>query len=173
MTANAAILERSYDHFVNNFENSSIENYFGINTNDNSKLKISISELKKSRFRFIPTKITLHIQFFKNENSYNFNNLPIEIIREIQEYGNHFIDMEIDIYFPNQYPFTPPLWRLKKIKHNIKLEQPLSIKEYYSNIIKNHNKQNTIGWSAATKIELDILEFILKINHFEYLFYDS
>ena len=136
-------------------------------------MKISISELKKRRFIKKPTKITLHIQFSKNENIYNFNNLPIEIIRQIQEYGNHFIDMKIDIYFSNQYPFVQPLWCLKKIKHNIKLEQPLSIKEYYSNIINNHNNQNKKCWSAATKIETDIVEFIRKINHFEYLFYNS
>jgi hypothetical protein len=100
-------------------------------------------------------------------------NLPIEIIRQIQEYGNHFIDMEIDIYFPNQYPFIQPLWCLKNIKHNVKVQQLVDINEYYSNIINNHNKQNAASWSPATKIETDIVEFIRKINHFEYLFYDS
>jgi hypothetical protein len=164
MTTNTGIVERSYTLFVNNLQNSSIEKYFGINTINNSKLKISISKT---------TKITLHIQYFKCENMYNFNNLPIEIIRQIQEYGNHFIDMEIDIYFPNQYPFIQPLWCLKNIKHNVKVQQLVDINEYYSNIINNHNKQNAASWSPATKIETDIVEFIRKINHFEYLFYDS
>jgi hypothetical protein len=173
MTANTAILKRSYDHFVNSFKNSSIEKYFGINTSNSSKLKISISKLEKTDCIKNPTKITLRIYFFKSENIYNFNNLPIEIIREIQEYGNHFIDMEIDIYFPNRYPFIQPLWCLKNIKHNIKLEQPINIENYYYNIINNHNNQNKKCWSAATKIETDIVEFIRKINHFEYLFYDS
>jgi hypothetical protein len=115
----------------------------------------------------------LRIYFFKSENIYNFNNLPIEIIREIQEYGKHFIDMEIDIYFPNKYPFIRPLWCLKNIIHNIKLEQPINIKNYYYNIINNHNNQNKKYWSPANEIEKDILGFIIKINHFEYLFYDS
>lgn len=173
MTTNTGIVERSYKLFVNNLNNSPIEKYFGINTINKSKLKISISRLKKLHFIKKTTKITLHIQFFKNENMYNFDDLPIEIIHKIQEYGNHFIDMEIDIYFPNQYPFIQSLWSLKDIKHNIKLEQSVSIKEYYSNIINIHNKQNTASWSPATKIETDIVEFIRKINHFEYLFYDS
>jgi hypothetical protein len=207
---NAGILERSYDQFINNIKDSSIEKYFGINAVNNSKLKIYILKIKhlyQRRFETAPlrgaivqtvtgnlvevssaerieifngvncikkpTKITLNIQYYKNEKFYNFNNLPIEIIRQIQEYGDHFIDLEIDIYFPNQYPYRRPIWRLSNIKHNIKLEQPLSLKEYYNYIINNHNKKNKIYWSPATKIETDIVEFIQKINHFEYLFYDS
>lgn len=170
---NAVILERSYDQFINNIKDSSIENYFGINAVNNSKLKISISKIKHLQCIKMPIKITLNIQYFKNEKFYNFNNLPIEIIRQIQEYGDHFIDLEIDIYFPNQYPYKRPVWRLSNIKHNIKLEQPLSLKEYYNYIINNHNKKNKIYWSPATKIETDIVEFIQKVNHFEYLFYDS
>jgi len=173
MTVNAGILDRSYAHFVNNLKKLSIENYFGIDTNDNnSKLRIFMSKLKKSNLIKKPTKITLHIHFFKYENVFNFNNLPIEIIREIKEYGNHYIDMKIDICFPRNYPFVEPLWCLKSIKHNIKLEQPLNIKDYYNYIIDNHNKINKKNWSAATKIESDILEFLRKINHFDYLVYD-
>jgi hypothetical protein len=170
---NAGILERSYEQFINNIKDSSIEKYFGINADNNSKLKISISKIKNLQSIKNPTKITLNIQYFKNEKIYNFNNLPIEIIRQIQEYGDNFIEMEIDIYFPNQYPYITPIWSLKNIKHNIKLEQPLSIKEYYNYIITNHNIKNKIYWSPATRIEADIIEFIQKINHFEYLFYDS
>jgi len=170
---NAGILERSYEQFINNVNDSSIEKYFGIKTINDSKLKISISKMKKIQSINIPIKITLNIQYFKNEKLYNFNNLPIEIIRKIQEYGDHFIDMEIDIYFPNEYPYIRPIWWLSNVNNNVKLEQPLSIKEYYNYIINNHNNNNKIYWSPATKIETDIIEFIRKINHFEYLFYDS
>ena len=170
---NKGILERSYNQFINNIKDSSIEKYFGINTVNNSKLQISISKLTNLQCINIPIKITLNIQYFKNEKTYNFNNLPIEIIRKIQEYGDHFIDMEIDIYFTDQYPYVTPIWNLSNIKHNIKIEQPISIKEYYNYIINNHNKNNKIYWSPATRIEADIIEFVQKINHFEYLFYDS
>jgi hypothetical protein len=171
---NAAIIDRRYEQFINNFKNSSIEKYFGINTSNNSKLKISVSKLEKTDCIKNPTKITLRIiSIGKNKNIYNFNNLPIEIMLKIQEYGNHFVDMEIDICFSNQYPFDQPLWYLKNINHNIKVEQQLSIEEYYNYIINNHNNQNKKYWSPANEIEKDILGFIIKINHFEYLFYDS
>jgi hypothetical protein len=170
---NAGILERSYEQFINNIKDSSIEKYFGITTINNSKLKISISKMKNLQSINFPIKITLNIRYFKNEKIYNFNNLPIEIIRKIQDYGDNFIDMEVDIYFPKEYPYIRPVWCLSNIKHNIKLEQPLSIKEYYNYIITNHNKKNKIYWSPATKIEADIIEFIQRINHFEHLFYDS
>jgi hypothetical protein len=170
---NTGILERSYEQFINNIKDSSIEKYFGINAVNNSKLKISISKIKNLQSIKKQTKITLNMQYFKNEKIYNFNNLPIEIIRQIQEYGDNFIDMEIDIYFPKQYPYIRPIWRISNIKHNIKLKQPLTVKEYYNYIINNHNNNNKIYWSPATKIETDIIEFIQKINHFEYLFYDS
>ena len=173
MIANAGTLERRYERFVNNCKKSTIEKYFGINTDSDSNLEIEISKLKISHAIKKNTKITLDIHYFKkNKIIYNFNNLPIEIIRKIQEYGDYYIDMEIDVYFPNEYPFVQPLWCLKNIKHNIKVEQLVNIKEYYSNIISNHNKQNETNWSPATELEKDILEFILKINHFEYLFYE-
>ena len=66
-----------------------------------------------------------------------------------------------------------PVWLLQNIKQNVKVQQLVDINEYYSNIINIHNKQNAESWSPATKIETDIVEFIRKINHFEYLFYDS
>lgn len=155
-------LDRSYLSFTKNLQNNSIENYFDIAPPDNSKINITISKI-------VDNNMVLNIKFIKREYFYNLNNLPMEIIKIIHSYGNYYIDITLNIVFPEQYPFDRPLWALSKIHHNIELEQALDIEDYYKCIIQNHNKPPEKYWSPATTIEKDILEFIQKINHFEYL----
>jgi hypothetical protein len=70
--------------------------------------------------------------------------------------------------YPLNYPFNPVVWSLHSIiiKEDI---QQFDIEEYYTNIISNHNSQYTHSWCPAYYLEKDMLEFIQKINHFEYI----
>jgi hypothetical protein len=52
------------------------------------------------------------------------------------------------------------------VKHSLKI----NLYEYYKYIVDSHNEIMKHSWSPAIKIDVDILYFILKINHFEYLF---
>ena len=83
-------------------------------------------------------------------------------------YGD-VLKLDCTITYPETYPFCPPVWTLLKIiiKEDI---QSIDLKEYYENIVSNHNIQYAFNWSPLIRLEKDILDFIQKINHFEYIF---
>ena len=93
--------------------------------------------------------------------------MPINIISIIASYSYSFISIETRIYFPNNYPFDPPIWRLVNVKTNINTS--IDLRSYYKYIVNNHNKQYKKYYSPAISIDIDLLDFIQKINHFEYL----
>lgn len=96
--------------------------------------------------------------------TYEFASLPIELSNIIAEYNTYFVNLEIKITFPDSYPFCPPIWSLQEAKYNVSIPD-----DYYANIIENHNHHYEYDWSPAISIEKDILYFIQKINHFEYI----
>jgi hypothetical protein len=61
------------------------------------------------------------------------------------------------------------MWELYSIDYNCTIDQ-IHIPGYYNYLIENHNHQNNLDWSPAIRLETDILELILKLNHFKYLF---
>jgi len=157
------ILNKRYSHFTEKIQNNSIENYFGIKNDQGQKLKVELSRTEERKF-------VLHVKYIKKCDTFNFN-LPIEIINTISSYGNHYIDLTMEISFPTCYPFQGPTWRVIQIQHNI--QHSLDLTKYYKYVTRNHNKQYNDYWSPAVDIEKDILDFIRKINHFDYLFEQS
>ena len=159
------IATKRYLHFISNLQGKSIQDYFDIkieqfNSSD-YKLNFTINKVDED--------ILLNVLFIKKCTLFNFT-LPIELIRIINSYANDKIDITFKITIPCSYPFTPPYWMLIRVKHNFVIEQSLSLEEHYKFIIKIHNFCNDKKiWSPATDIEKDILLFISRINHFEYL----
>ena len=155
---------------VNDFTNiinlhGSLEKYFGI-TNENGiefKTKINIQTLDG----FNQFEINLDIIIINNYKIYNLNNLPLDINSLIASYYTpNYIHLKIQITSPEDYPFNPPIWKIMSVKHSLKI----NLYEYYKYIVDSHNKIMNHSWSPAIKIDVDILYFIAKINHFEYLF---
>jgi hypothetical protein len=155
---------------VNDFTNiinlhGSLEKYFGI-TNENGikfKTKINIQTLDG----FNQFEINLDIIIIHNNKIYNLNNLPLDINSLIASYYTpNYIHLKIQITSPEDYPFNPPIWKIIDVKHSLKM----NLYEYYKYIVDSHNKIMKDSWSPAIKIEVDILYFISKINHFEHLF---
>jgi ubiquitin-protein ligase len=155
---------------VNDFTNiinlhGSLEKYFGI-TNENGiefKTKINIQTLDG----FNQFEINLDIIIIHNYKIYNLNNLPLVINSLIASYYTpNYIHLKIQITSPEDYPFNPPIWKIMSVKHSLKI----NLYEYYKYIVDSHNKIMNHSWSPAIKIDVDILYFIAKINHFEYLF---
>jgi ubiquitin-protein ligase len=152
-----SIIDRQYSYFNNVVEkHGSAAEYFGIDT-----LNINYS-------RTTTMSMQLDIRFVKKGEPFNFN-LPIELIRLISSYSDHYVDISVKILFPKSYPFRPPVWLLKEVKHNIKHES-LDIKKYYKHIVHNHNTEYGRYWYPSMSIEKNILMFIERVNHFEYLF---
>ena len=83
-------------------------------------------------------------------------------------YGD-VLKLDCTITYQETYPFSPPVWTLVNIviKEDI---QSIDLKEYYENIVSNHNLQYTVNWTPSIRLEKDVLDFIQKINHFEYIF---
>ena len=154
--------------------NNSLEDYYGIqnnnnnnnnnndNDNDNNNTQLKIKYTRKET-----NKIELKIQIEKSQH-YEFMNLPEEINSLISEYCTTIIHIQLELLFPDNYPFMQPNYSFVNVKHNIS-NPPINIEEYYKYIIDNHNNLYKRDWSPAIHISVDILEFIQKINHFEYL----
>jgi hypothetical protein len=162
MTSNLN-LETRFNYFVEKFKNTSIENYFNIINIDNEKKeKVNITFNIKNNY------IYLNIYFFKNYNFYNILQLPDEINKEIYHYYNFdYIKLNLKIYYSHQYPFKPPIWVMVDLKHNIEI--PIDLLKYYTEIISYHNNLNHKQWSPSINIHHDILDFVQKINHFDYM----
>ena len=155
---------------VNDFTNiinshGSLEKYFGI-TNENGiefKTKINIQTLDG----FNQFEINLDIIIIHNYKIYNLNNLPLDINSLIASYYTpNYIHLKIQITSVESYPFNPPIWKIIDVKHSLKM----NLYKYYKYIVDSHNEIMKDSWSPAIKIDVDILYFISKINHFEHLF---
>lgn len=104
-----------------------------------------------------------HITCSLNKDIENIN-----INRFSISYGDVFI-LKCSIHYPPSYPLESPLWILDEciIKDDV---SSIDLKEYYNYIVLKHNLQYSRIWSPIIYLEIDILEFIQKINHFEYIF---
>lgn len=122
-------------------------------------------------FEIVPTKtdnkIILNIQVMK-QHYHDFKHLPSDISNLISEYLPEYIHICVEITFPYDYPFKRSIYTLLSTKSNL-VNFPLSINRYYATIVDNHNLQYKREWTPAMDIDKDILYFICRINHFEYL----
>jgi hypothetical protein len=162
---------------VNDFTNiinlhGSLEKYFGI-TNENGiefKTKINIQTFDEvNEFNDVNKlfEINLDIIIIHNYKIYKFNNIPLEINSLIASYYTpNYIHIKIQIQSDEFYPFNPPIWKIVDVKHSLKM----NLYEYYKYIVDSQNKIMKHSWSPAIKINVDILYFISKINHFEHIF---
>ena len=120
------------------------------------KLETDIGNRLLSEYFNISPLITIKIK----EPSIHKHNIIIQ-------YGD-ILKIKIDIDYPNDYPFTPPKWVLK---YSIFKEEFHSfyLSDYYQYIINTHNNQYDLYWSPVIMLEKDILIFVTRINHFEYI----
>ena len=138
----------------------SYSNYFGLN----DRFEIVVREKQNSQ-----DTIELEIEYRQNVKKYiDFNNLPDVLCQEINSYLGNYISAVFSIIHPYRYPFNPPIWYLDTIIHNIGAPN-IDIREYISYVVNNHNNQYERDWSPVIDISKDILEFIQKINNFEYM----
>jgi ubiquitin-protein ligase len=158
----STFLQTRIDRFINKFQDISIQDYFEIKGNDSSETITFDYKVKDNM-------IILEIKYSKNINKiYNIGELPDVINKEIFNYYNKsYINLVIHIFFGSNYPFSPPYWLLYDIKNNINIS--IDLNNYYCDILLYHNCLNYKQWSPAIDIHTDILDFIQKINHFDYM----
>ena len=156
-------MNRRINDFQQLCQNHLLEDYYGIK-NDNGKLTLHPVIVKETK------KIELNINF-EIFHYYDIIDLPEEISRVISEYLRKNINIRLEILFPNDYPFSKPFYSFINVDYKIP-NPPVDIEEYYKYIINNHNEKYNREWSPAISITNDILDFIQKINHFEYILCD-
>lgn len=152
------ILERRFQRFeeVNNIN---LKEYFGII--DTPHRSVTVDAVQKN------AETIFTICFKENIPMINIERLPMDVICNIASYLNCSLTIKTKIVYSQDYPFDPPSWSLVSINHNI--DSRLNLKEYYEYLVETHNNKYQVDWSPAIHINIDILDFISKINHFDYL----
>lgn len=121
----------------------------------------------------IETCIHLTILYVKRSPCPSFD-LPNEMIEKIRSYLTCKIEIKTKIHYSINYPFSPPIWFIKEVRHTI--PNQVNLMDYYCYKVSLHNQQYvqylidgiySTSWTPAISIEKDILGFIEKINHFD------
>jgi hypothetical protein len=149
------IIERRFQRF----EKLDLKEYFGIIDTPQRIVNINATHNNEA--------VICTVSFKEVNKMINIRCLPMDIICKISSYLNCYLTIKTKIVYPQDYPFDPPQWSLICVKHNI--ESRINLKEYYEYLVETHNNKYTIDWSPAIHIDIDILDFISKINHFDYL----
>lgn len=108
--------------------------------------------------------------FYNKQGVYfEFPQLPSELNAYIWKFNVIKINIKFKINSGGNYPFLPPIWELIDLNHNI--NSYIDLHDYYRYIVDTHNNKNNIinSWSPANRLIKDLLEFIMRINHFDYL----
>lgn len=96
--------------------------------------------------------------------------LPIELVREVQSYLIHQIELFLRMNFTREYPFVAPSWTLLDVQGTLCKHFPKILFRYYQDKTDQHNQYYNIHWTPAISISGDILDFIRRVNHFEEMF---
>jgi len=154
------LFQRRYQKFIDNLDGQSLETHFNIHTEPDEKIKIKYKLLSKV-MQIIEVNIRYSRKYY-----IPYLDLPIELCSLVSSYLLDDIIIKLNINFGISYPFDPPIWKIKEIRHNAQLP----IENYFKFKINEYNHSNQIFWSAAILIEKDILNLFLKINDFNILF---
>ena len=119
------------------------------------------------------TNITYAKQFIYQ----NYIGLPTSINLLIADYlpEKNEINLNFKIKYPDNYPFSHPVWNLESANTSMKSKLPDSISfyNYYKYLVdKKNNYYETFNyWSPMITMEKDILTFLSYLNHFEEIVY--
>jgi hypothetical protein len=163
-------------NFIDKFSDIKMEDYFGVKSNPNTHLKFRVIKCHN--------EVLFAIKYIKKNTLYKFD-LPLELNNLIASYTDDYIIINIRISYGKDYPFRAPIWSLFNVYTNIH-NPVLDLKQYYKYLVDLQNDQyklfivnnfvnnnymytNNDQWSPAITIEHEILSFITRINHFEYI----
>jgi hypothetical protein len=153
------ILSRRFKKLEKYTTNTNLKDFYGIV--DTPERSVNVDAVQKN------SETLFTICFKENIPMVNINQLPMDIICKISSYLNCSLTIKTKIVYPQDYPFEPPQWYLVCVKHN--MVSRLNLKEYYEYLVETHNNQYRLDWCPSIHIDKDILDFICKVNHFDYL----
>ena len=158
-----SMFQKRYDRYLERIGTQSLAEYFDIQTKPGQTLHF---DCRKHQEPY--ANILRFIVHFQSQNPCPTLDIPDDLQRMIDSYNHNYIRITLHIEFPESYPFKPQIWHLVDVEHNLCISY--NLREYYDRITKNHNEQYAaICWSPAIDIQHDILYFIERIHHFDYV----
>ena len=156
-------IRRRFTYFTNKFGNpGSFGNYFGISKNYTINTFIP---------NFENRIINLTIIYCENQPIFYFPDLSTEISEYIHKFINRKIHVQIQIKFKNDYPFSPPVFKIVGLKNTVNYSINKEIYIYLKYKTKLYNEKLDKTWTPALLIEKTILDFFTTINNFDELSY--
>ena len=176
-------------------QTKNIATYFDLTFKENEYMSITLEKHPQNP----ENSIILSLKFSKKKYMENISTIPLELLQKIYSYVSHeYIHLSFMVIFTNEYPFVPPIWSLMDEKNNISSSilytNNTTFRDYFQKLTQNHNERyqsilsehgeyslvnmsenqrrrilNHYHWSPAISIEKDVLCFLMRINHFEYL----
>ena len=190
------VFNHRFKSFLNNIsQTKNIATYFDLTFKENEYMSITLEKHPQNP----ENSIILSLKFSKKNNMENISTIPLELLQKIYSYVSHeYIHLSFMVIFTNEYPFVPPIWSLMDEKNNISSSilytNNTTFRDYFQKLIQNHNDRNQsilcehgeyslanmsenqrrrilnhYYWSPAMTIEKDVLCFLTRINHFDYL----
>jgi len=163
------VLPRRCRDFTRIIGDTSIVDYLGIVPRKNEKLSFGMELFPEERHCIFSVDfITQNIP-----NSTPALNLPVELCQVINSYSSNFISLKFKIEYHYNYPFVEPKWSLVSEKDDMThLPKNIVLSEYYESLVERHNGQYSelsrgYNWSPAINIRTDMINFIMKILHFD------
>jgi len=148
--------QEEFLYYLEEYDNSIID-YYGI---DNPFLTIT--------FNPCDNFYEIIIVYDRKSNIFEFPSLSYELNKKINDYTKCNINITLNVINSFNFPLTPPIWSLKKIKYKFNYYIKINIKEYFEYLINLHNTNNK-NWSpgGSQHINSDLLNFIMIDNTFE------
>ena len=161
-------ITKRINDFTSNLKEKTIDEYFNINNDYLNEDKFLHKYIKVKNIT--ENSIIISIDLSMKGDYFHFPKLPPEINYMIQSFNYININFELNISFHNKYPFRRPNWSLVKESLNTDTLYGINMSDYIEHIIKTHNDMYKLDWSPAISVEHDILNFIERLNIFEYIF---
>jgi hypothetical protein len=164
------ILEKRYINLQRDFDVLNIHKHFNITNATISLLNLNTLEisfetiLNENIIQFMKT-----IKFIKT-TGFNKLSIPTDILNLIIGYipNRLFLDINLHVEYPIQYPFRQPVWTLNYVNTNIR-HNDIILEDYYKTITKNHTNSYITDWSPAIQLHIDYLLIYMKMDHFDEL----
>jgi len=163
------VLPRRCRDFTNTIGDKSIEDYLDISPRKNEKISFGMELYPQEKYCIFSIDfVTQNTPTTKNKFD-----LPIELCDIIHSYSSNFISLKFRIDYPGNYPFDQPIWSLISEKNDMThLPKNFVLSEYFQELVERHNSNYSevsrgFNWTPSMTIRTDMINFIMKINHFD------
>ena len=163
------VLPRRCRDFTKAIGDTSIVEHLCIIPRKNEKISYMMEMFPEQRYNIFSVKFVTQ----NTEGLINNFKLPVELCSIIKSYSSNFISLKFKIEYIGNYPFDQPIWSLVSEENDMThLPKGFVLSDYFHDLVERHNGQYSElsrghNWSPAIDIRRDMINFILKINHFD------